>query len=167
MTLEQSFLQAILANPKDKGPRLIYADYLDDQGDPRAESLRSLRPAPAKREQDWLEPMRKLDPTGELFHAAFTQGFVTAVELPARMLVKQGEKLFRSGPLIHDLLLYKVRKAGPALAKSAFLRYIDRLEIADWITPDDAAPLAALPWLGRLESLRRWPSRPGRSVRGR
>jgi uncharacterized protein (TIGR02996 family) len=34
------FLERIQANPDDDLPRLIYADWLEDQGDPRAELLR-------------------------------------------------------------------------------------------------------------------------------
>jgi uncharacterized protein (TIGR02996 family) len=34
------FLQTILRNPGDDGLRLVYADWLEDQGDPRAEYLR-------------------------------------------------------------------------------------------------------------------------------
>ena len=34
------FLQAILADPDDDTPRLIYADWLEEQGDPRGEFIR-------------------------------------------------------------------------------------------------------------------------------
>jgi len=40
MTDERSFIGAILANPGDDVPRLIYADWLEERGDPRAEDLR-------------------------------------------------------------------------------------------------------------------------------
>src|SRR5579862_9776635 len=35
-----SFLQAILDNPDDDAPRLVFADWLDERGDPRGELLR-------------------------------------------------------------------------------------------------------------------------------
>jgi sulfatase modifying factor 1 len=37
---EQDFLDAILSDPKDPTPRLVYADWLDEQGDPRGELIR-------------------------------------------------------------------------------------------------------------------------------
>jgi len=44
MTQEEAFLAAILASPQDDTPRLVYADWLDDQtekgNDPRAEFIR-------------------------------------------------------------------------------------------------------------------------------
>ena len=40
MTDESTFLRAIAAFPDDDGPRLVYADWLDERGDPRAEFIR-------------------------------------------------------------------------------------------------------------------------------
>ena len=40
MPTEDDFIAEIHANPHDETPRLIYADWLEDQGDPRAEYLR-------------------------------------------------------------------------------------------------------------------------------
>jgi uncharacterized protein (TIGR02996 family) len=37
MTHDEAFLQAILESPEDDLPRLVYADWLTDQGDPRGE----------------------------------------------------------------------------------------------------------------------------------
>ena len=40
MADEQALVQAILANPTDDGPRLVYADWLEERGDLRGEFLR-------------------------------------------------------------------------------------------------------------------------------
>ena len=41
MPTENAFLQAVLADPEDDAPRLIYADWLDEQGEgERAEFIR-------------------------------------------------------------------------------------------------------------------------------
>jgi uncharacterized protein (TIGR02996 family) len=40
MSLEASFLRAIREEPDDDAPRLIYADWLEERGDPRGEYLR-------------------------------------------------------------------------------------------------------------------------------
>jgi uncharacterized protein (TIGR02996 family) len=40
MNDETAFIEAILADPEDEAPRLIYADWLEERGDPRGEFLR-------------------------------------------------------------------------------------------------------------------------------
>jgi uncharacterized protein (TIGR02996 family) len=40
MSPDDAFLQAILENPDDDGPRLMYADWLTEQGNPRGEFIR-------------------------------------------------------------------------------------------------------------------------------
>jgi uncharacterized protein (TIGR02996 family) len=40
MTHDEAFLQAIIDDPDDDTPRLIYADWLDERGDPRGEFIR-------------------------------------------------------------------------------------------------------------------------------
>lgn len=40
MTQDDTFLRAIIENPNDDTPRLIYADWLDERGDPRGEFIR-------------------------------------------------------------------------------------------------------------------------------
>jgi uncharacterized protein (TIGR02996 family) len=72
MTPDQGFLQAILASPDDDTHRLVYADWLDERGDPRGRYLRAEvqlaalteeDPAYAAREAE-LQALREgLDPT--------------------------------------------------------------------------------------------------------
>lgn len=50
MSSEQTFLEVIQANPDDEVPKLIYADWLDEQGDPRGELIRLLVEVQTKRE---------------------------------------------------------------------------------------------------------------------
>jgi uncharacterized protein (TIGR02996 family) len=38
--VDDAFLRQILAHPFDDGPRLVYADRLDERGDPRGEFIR-------------------------------------------------------------------------------------------------------------------------------
>jgi uncharacterized protein (TIGR02996 family) len=40
MTHEEAFFQAILDSPDDDAPRLVYADWLEERGDPRGEFIR-------------------------------------------------------------------------------------------------------------------------------
>ncbi len=43
MAAEADYLRAVLANPADDGPRLAFADWLDERGDPRADCVRRSR----------------------------------------------------------------------------------------------------------------------------
>jgi uncharacterized protein (TIGR02996 family) len=40
MSDDTAFLHAVIEHPDDDGPRLVYADWLDEQGDPRGEFIR-------------------------------------------------------------------------------------------------------------------------------
>jgi uncharacterized protein (TIGR02996 family) len=53
---DKGFLQAIAADPTNDGLRLIYADWLEDQGDPRCELVRvcqAMREAPVWSDRYW------------------------------------------------------------------------------------------------------------------
>jgi uncharacterized protein (TIGR02996 family) len=39
MTQDEAFLQAIWENPEDDTPRLVYADWLQEKGDPHGEFI--------------------------------------------------------------------------------------------------------------------------------
>jgi uncharacterized protein (TIGR02996 family) len=49
MSADAAFIQAILADPRSDTARLVYADWLDDQGDPRGEYIRIEKALTAKR----------------------------------------------------------------------------------------------------------------------
>jgi uncharacterized protein (TIGR02996 family) len=98
MTPHDAFLRDIIANPDDDTPRLIYADWLEDQSDPRGEFIHvqclladlavedPRRPALQAREREllarhqdqWLGPLRPL-----LSGWTFRRGFLDAVSVPA------------------------------------------------------------------------------------
>jgi uncharacterized protein (TIGR02996 family) len=62
MDYEAAFLTAIRAAPNDAAPRLIYADWLEEGGDPRGELVRieeEMRPLPVFSDRYWqLKPRR-------------------------------------------------------------------------------------------------------------
>ena len=74
MTHDDAFLQDIIEHPDDDGLRLIYADYLDERGDPRGDffrvqcrlaklpedDLRRERELLGKHKEEWLGPVRDL-----------------------------------------------------------------------------------------------------------
>jgi len=58
MTPDQTFLQDIIAHPDDPAPRLIFADWLEERGDPRSAFLRDLTPLADRFERQqhiWLD----------------------------------------------------------------------------------------------------------------
>src|SRR5262245_56433541 len=75
---EQGFVEAIASNPNDDGLRLIYADWLEERGDPRGELVRvcqAMRGVPvwsdrywelkARRNELWVRcPLEWLEATG-------------------------------------------------------------------------------------------------------
>lgn len=98
MTYDDAFLQAILENPDDDTPRLIYADWLEERGDPRGEFIRiqcqlavmsadderrSLleqheRELLARHQYRWLRELRPL-----VSGWTFRRGFLDAISVPA------------------------------------------------------------------------------------
>ncbi len=138
-----ALLEAVLAAPDDDAPRLVYADWLAEQGDPRGEFIavqcaRARLPAedPAQRgleEREWTllslheEAWRKgLAP--ELLTVKFRRGFADEVTLYANTFVENADALFAREPL----RTARVIDAGP----------------------EGAVQLAACPALRRLAGLR-------------
>jgi uncharacterized protein (TIGR02996 family) len=111
---DDAFLRAIIERPDDDLPRLIYADYLDERGDPRGEFIRlqvelSRRDTPVpvhdlearerrllyRHRSEWL---RRL---GGDWHgdAVFERGFVVQVDVSARRFIRHGAEWLRREPI--------------------------------------------------------------------
>src|SRR5262245_24000733 len=115
MSERQAFLDAIVATPDDDGPRLVFADWLEEQGEgDRAEFIRLQCRLPSLGEDDperppvearlaellalrtpeWLGP----DPDCVPGTPVFTRGFVEELTVGLKQLLDRGEMLFRSAP---------------------------------------------------------------------
>lgn len=114
------FMESICAAPDDDGPRLICADYLDEQGDPRGEFIRTqiaLHQLPdLDRRRSKLQRLERdiLNRYGERWtagHAAwasgavFRRGFVHEINMSARQFLAHAEPLLQSEPIQHVHLL--------------------------------------------------------------
>jgi uncharacterized protein (TIGR02996 family) len=126
---EKQLLAAVLASPRDDAPRLVYADWLMEKGDPRGELIaRQVRdpdgPEDITEEQcrAWF-PLRKKDMT-----VWFRRGFAEKIQIR-----KVGEL---------DLL-------GKILAEHP----VEHLELADVDRGKAIAKLAASPHLGSIRKL--------------
>ena len=148
MSTERQFLNLIRADLDNPVPRLIFADWLDEQGDPRGELIRIQceleRPGLSavkfrrlrEREQelleeysaDWLEPIasRKL----KFADWTFRRGFVEKVAIDAREFIEKGDFLHPAFPLLHVLELKTVRPGlVDALAGCPALEQITELQL--------------------------------------
>lgn len=160
MTTEEAFLAAIRETPDDDAPRLIFADWLEDNGDPeRAEFIRLLVRAAAMapgfsrlREQagellarNWrawvlplhqavgasaYEPWLRLSPSPYAVEH-FPRGFVSHLTLDAPRFLQHAEALFRAAPLT-DLSFRKAEGRGAALAQRPELEWVRRLAFIDF-----------------------------------
>jgi uncharacterized protein (TIGR02996 family) len=186
MDLHEAFISSIAESLYDDAPRLIYADWLDDHGQPeRAEFIRV---------QCELEPMRdryEIDRAAELHrrenellsdhkgawlgpgmegwgnwgwgtwgedgaYAEFRRGFVDFVSMPARTFLALGEKVRRQHPTIRRVVLFRVNGYGEQLAASPALEGLAELELACWYSDADAEAIASSPYLGSLQVLELW-----------
>lgn len=116
MNDNDAFLQAILENPDDDPLRLIYADWLEERGDPRGEFIRVQCALARLPEEDPTYPdlqereAELLAAHGAAWSAAvnkiatdsaFHRGFIERVSLGARKFLTHGAKLFALAPLRH------------------------------------------------------------------
>ncbi|HJZ58942.1 MAG TPA: TIGR02996 domain-containing protein [Gemmataceae bacterium] len=176
---ETALLKAIYAQPEEDTPRLVYADWLDEQGTPaqttRAEFIRlqiemaPMMPDSHTAPNDWEQPRyRGLEARAiELYnrhsrawfgnldrlvdHIDLHRGFPDHIELTVRRFIAKGEEIFRLAPTIRNVFLDKLGRNAAALAKCKALRHVRELVFFE--TPLWAAEMTALaksPHLGNL-----------------
>jgi uncharacterized protein (TIGR02996 family) len=168
MNDRRAFLDQVLADPDDDAARLIYADFLEEIGDPRGEFIR-LQCELA--EIDELHP-RYLDVShrcDQLFFEhgqawsdelhqdvrkiAFSRGFIDKITIRARAFIKEAEQLYRTTP-VHWLRFNYVKGAGPELAEVESLAKVRCLDLSQLKIPeDDMTALLMSPHLNNLQSL--------------
>jgi uncharacterized protein (TIGR02996 family) len=155
-TEAEAFLQRIRAYPDDDAPRLVYADWLDEQGDPRGAFIRvqlALAQLAAEDEasserisRSDREELRKqlqtrerslLDAHEQEWTAPFRRfatrprfhrGFVEEVNVDAHNLIRHAHELFSAGPLRHIYLL-DIGGALPTVLQCPLLSRLSALTI--------------------------------------
>lgn len=147
MTDPEELLPAVLANPDDDLPRLVYADALEEAGDvARAEFIRAqiaLANRPGRidlvaREAalwaihgpEWLAPLRRKGEGLEsrTTHGHFVKGFVEIVWMPAAWFLLRAHRLFDRTP-VREL---RVLRASPDEFRELFQSpYVGRLRTLD------------------------------------
>jgi uncharacterized protein (TIGR02996 family) len=146
---EKPFLDAILAHYHDDGPRLVYADFLDETGEPadaaRAEFIRvqvalaklpedhPRRPALVERQSElkqahWPAWTAHLAGLGDHTQAEFRRGIPDAVSVEAEVFLARGDELFRRGP-IRRVQLRDAARLLPKLIHCPFLAEVRELDL--------------------------------------
>jgi uncharacterized protein (TIGR02996 family) len=131
-TDEQPFLDAIFARYHDDGPRFIYADFLDDAGDPERGELVRVQVALSRMTEDhpkhaelknqeaelreanlarWCSHLSDLD----LEQCEFRRGVLDSVVVNAATFLEKGDELFRRVPVRR----IQLRDSSPVIASLA------------------------------------------------
>jgi uncharacterized protein (TIGR02996 family) len=104
MISDRVFLLTVLDQPEDTAPRLVYADWLDEQGQTARAELIRLQ-CSGENEPRQRELLQAHGPTwaGPIFRHAylyrFHRGFVEEVTFQARIFLDFGEQLFQHAPI--------------------------------------------------------------------
>jgi uncharacterized protein (TIGR02996 family) len=165
---DDAFLERICAAPDDDGPRLVHADWLEEQGNPRGEFVRvqcaiARLPADdprrhrlveresillARHHVDWTEPLRGIAGWSE-----FKRGYIEVVNVEARKFLARAGDLFRNAPIRHVRFL----DVGSSLSKLVDHPDLARLGAITFYAQhlnDQLVPaLRSSPYLENLRSL--------------
>jgi uncharacterized protein (TIGR02996 family) len=170
MTSDGAFLRAIQANPGDVALRLVYADFLEERGDPRAELIRihcelaAMPPGDPRRHPLQIRGRSWWNRHGRTAFPALHRckshelrlGLVETITLSPTRFLDHAAELFRLGPLC------RVTLAGPPgcgrymteLAASEYLGRCAALDLSyNFLNDAAVATLTTSPHLGTLHEL--------------
>jgi uncharacterized protein (TIGR02996 family) len=161
-------LRAIFEDPDDDGPRLVYADWLQEQGDPRGELIsvqctlatgpefHSQRLSLRQREREllelhgeaWAAPAKKVADTW-----AFRRGFVDEVAGPAKKVLAGAAGLCEIEPVRRLSLSGVTAKECATLGAAAWMTLVQRMRLRGSLKNPAASSLFASPHLVSVISL--------------
>ncbi len=174
MTHDDAFLEAIREAPDDDAPRLLYADWLEDNGESHRAELIRVQIALAGRptdnaaagllsrqnallplhDEEWSESVRAV-----AFSWEYRRGFVEAVEAEAETFLDGAETLFGRAPVRRARLHWPpwprfTSSIVPRLADCPSLACLTALDLSgNFLGSDGLQSLLASPWLTRLTAL--------------
>lgn len=170
---QRSFIEAIQANPDDEVSRLVYADWLDEQGEPRGELIRvqcELARLPAndprrklldQREsellddygEDWLKPLRELGALGVSVRY-FRKGLIEHLKIAAEDFLEHAETLCQIEPALSRVQLTNVSPHMNRLTAVRFPSQISTLDLsANPVEAEGFRLLAQAKFVGQLKEL--------------
>lgn len=175
----EGFLTGLKAEPDKDGLALIFADWLDENGDAnlagfirihveyqrldrgdQSEDARAVwkkyYDAIRQREQAFFKELDLPEHASEGVNFGYRHGLAHSLSIPVQWLLK-GEKIIEAdNPLLTRLTVGRVNGWGERLAQCALLQRMEHLTIEAWISPEDAQAIATSPHLKQLQSLRIW-----------
>jgi len=173
MDHRHAFAEEIRENPHDDAPRLIYADLLEERGEPQAELIRiqvelshleigdpARRPLELREKsllnehgERWLEPLRELGAEGVSVRC-FERGLIQRVKTTATSWAKHGAALCDQAPALHSLQLHHVNEAITTLWSADMPAQIRILDLSsNQLDADSITSLANASWLPRMNQL--------------
>lgn len=167
LSQEDAFLQPILDHPDDDTPRLVFADWLEEQGNPRGTFIRLQceRAKLTQHDAGWKELLAQESALLRQFDAEWSKpvlryveevhyrrGFIEHVRVSATKLLKNGAKLFRAAP-VSSIRMEKFDQAAE-LADRPWLARVGELDLSRNLLGDRSLQsLLSSPHL-RLHTLR-------------
>ena len=162
-----TFYNEILENPLSDEPRLRYAGWLEDQGEPLGEFIQvqcRLATAPdsgiawewerreqellAEHEDDWAAEVR-----GLVEWWTFRRGFIEEIAVGAGRFLQYADRLFDHAPIL-VVHLSRSREHVEALAECHWLLRLRHLDLSNNFVRDQGVKLLAQsPFLSELHSL--------------
>lgn len=160
-----SFIQEIITNPNDDVARMVFADFLEEQEDPRAEMIRiqfeladldAFDPRRRKLRARELQLLRKHGIFGDTISVAEVVGhhggFIDAVKLTVTRFLKHQDVLFQQAPIRELHLKSKAVRFGE-IKESKYLKQLSKLVLKQNDSADEET--AELICCSGLKDLRR------------
>lgn len=168
---ESDFLREIAEHPDDVACRLIYADWLQERGDPRGEFIR-LQCALAEMTPDDPHYRELRDLEVELFsrhrskwtghlstvaQCSFAGGFLHELRIDGDQLANVSRFVSEDAPLLESLRLVKGKLGGKGIrcvSKAAWSNSLTTLDASSCgLTVNDLREMVTSPYLRRLRRL--------------
>lgn len=163
------FLAEVIADPDNNAPRLIYADWLEEQGSPRGEFIRIQCELEEIDELDpgYLDLRHRNDELLDLYgsewaneigedvrRCVYRRGFVETVTVTARSFAKSGDRLFQAFPVRWVRMNY-LKGTAKIWQDCEVLQQLRFLDVSHLKIPDeDLLALLSSPYLSELRGLK-------------
>lgn len=145
---DNPFAEEVRTNPYDDTPRLIFADFLDDNGDPLGQLIRVQialteydpdddRRTPLEKQEQaliaehaehWLAPLRRFGAEG-LSSRCFQRGLIERIRISAENFLQHADELCLHYPALHTLCLTNIQ-ATPQLDRAQLPKQIRGLDLS-------------------------------------
>lgn len=149
MQYDNPFADEVRVNPYDDTPRLIFADFLDDYGDPLGQFIRtqiSLNQLPKNDPartplelqetellnaygETWLAPFREMGAEGVTV-SCFQRGLIENIKISARNFLTHGVSVCAQAPALHTIQLTHLEEAYEDFAQAELPQQIRGLNLS-------------------------------------